>query len=181
MLKGSFEHRCHGAALSFQNDSGWHASMWQRCTEQPAGPVLNKYCHSISLKRKADRERLSTEKSKKRRHLSKQSKTSIREDNHYGDSAQQPNIDQEELQRLCDESAIRMQVSAEERSNIEMKTRAQRNCGLWVELRKGRLTSSRFGEVCKQHLANELLRIFYIHRLQTRKQLTGVLPTKMMH
>ena len=106
------------------------ASMWQRCTEQPAGPVPNKYCHSISLKRKADRERFSTEKSKKRRRLSKQSRTSIREDNHYGDSVQQPDIDQEELQRLCNENAIRMQVSAEERSNIEMKRRAQRNCGL---------------------------------------------------
>ena len=44
MQKGSFEHRCHGAALSFQKGAGWHASMWQRFTEQPAGPVLNKYC-----------------------------------------------------------------------------------------------------------------------------------------
>ena len=159
MQKGSFEHRCHGAALSFQKGAGWQASMRKRCTEQQAGPVLNKYCDSISLIRKADRERLSTEKSKKKRRLSKQSKTSIREDNHYGNSAQQPDIDQEELQRLCNENAIRMQVSDEERSNTEMKTRAQRNCGLWVELRKGRLTSSRFGEVCKRRKSTPCERI----------------------
>ena len=133
--------------------------MWQRHTEQPAGPVLNKYCQSISLKRKVDRECLSIEKSKKRRRLSKQSKTSIREDNHYGDSTQQPDTDQEELQRLCNENAIRMQVSAKERSNIEMKTRGQGNCGLWVKLHKGRLTSSRFGEVCKRRKSTPCERI----------------------
>ena len=52
-----------------------------------------------------------------------------------------------------------MQVSDEERSNIEMKTRTQRNCGLWVELRKGRLISSRFGEVSKRRKSTPCERI----------------------
>ena len=89
-------------------------------------------------------------KSRENEDVSKIVSRIVESDNCHGANASQPDISEEELNKLCAETLLRLQISVAERDNIEMQTRSQRNEKLWFELRRKRLTSSRFGELCKR-------------------------------
>lgn len=79
--------------------------------------------------------------------------------NDYGSNAQQVEMEPGKLQELCEENAERMKLSAEEISKIEQQTRTQADCSLWHEMRKQRLTASRFGEISKRRKSTPCARL----------------------
>ncbi|KAI8487981.1 hypothetical protein Bbelb_344290 [Branchiostoma belcheri] len=147
--RGSYEHRCQGVGLATQYGPHWHERAWEKCTSVPANPVLKAYCTDLAKKRSRDCKRKATDKSKEARRRSKYSK-STGADCHYGPDAQQPDVDSATLAKLCEDVSVRMSVNATQQLSYEEKTRCQVSSPLWRELRKGRLTASKFGEICKR-------------------------------
>ena len=72
----------------------------------------------------------------------------------YGPQAIQPEVTPAELQRLCSEYKNDLTVCQQEAQQIEEETRQQSadTTGLWVNLRRCRLTASNFGVICKRRL-----------------------------
>ena len=70
----------------------------------------------------------------------------------YGPDSIQPQLDSTEVHRLCTEYRESMELSLDEIRQIEEDTRDQGDdiSGLWLCLRRPRLTSSNFGVVCKR-------------------------------
>lgn len=70
----------------------------------------------------------------------------------YGPNSAQPALPLREVHRLCREYRNGMALSEEEIQQIEQDTRDQGNdpTGMWLQLRRSRITSSNFGVVCKR-------------------------------
>lgn len=70
----------------------------------------------------------------------------------YGSKATQPDIPATELQHLCREYKNDLTLSKEEAQRVEEDTRQQSDdpSGLWLKLRRCRITASNFGTVCKR-------------------------------
>lgn len=70
----------------------------------------------------------------------------------YGAGAVQPEVSPDELQRLCTEYKQDLTVSQQEAQRIEEETRQQSEdpTGMWMRLRRSRLTASNFGVICKR-------------------------------
>ena len=70
----------------------------------------------------------------------------------YGTAATQPDVSPMELERLCREYKRDLTVSAHEAQRMEEETKQQSEdpSGLWMRLRRCRLTASNFGTVCKR-------------------------------
>ncbi len=70
----------------------------------------------------------------------------------YGSSATQPEVSETELKHLCTEYKRDLTICQEEIQRIEEDTRQQSEdpSGLWLKLRRCRLTASNFGKVCKR-------------------------------
>ncbi|XP_078655620.1 uncharacterized protein LOC144902215 [Branchiostoma floridae x Branchiostoma belcheri] len=156
--KGSYQHRCHGAGLAVQNGPQWHEHVWQKCFNVPANEVLKTYCRKLDKKRTRDRKRKGTDKSKEARRKSKYAKNTG-PDCHYGPNAQQPEVDSATLSKLCEQVSSRLSVTGEEQAMYEEKTRQQASSSLWGNLRKERLTASKFGELCKRRRTTPCARI----------------------
>ena len=70
----------------------------------------------------------------------------------YGAGAVQPDVSPVELECLCREYKQDLTVSQQEAQRIEEETRQQSEdpTGMWMRLRRSRLTASNFGTVCKR-------------------------------
>ena len=70
----------------------------------------------------------------------------------YGNGAVQPEVDQAELQYLCKEFKKDLTMCKQEAQRIEEETRQQSEdpSGMWMRLRRCRLTASNFGTICKR-------------------------------
>lgn len=121
--------------------------------------MLETYCANIEKKRKRDGERRASRPAKEARRKSKATPASTWPSNDYGNNAQQVDLDPEKLQKLCEENTKRMNLSVEEIKRIELQTRKQSDCPLWHELRKHRLTASRFGEISKRRKTTPCARL----------------------
>ena len=93
------------------------------------------------------------------RRKSKVTQTASDPSNNYGVNAQQVDIDPDKLQKLCEDNVTRMNLSQDEFNRTELETRKQGNCPLWHEMRKYRLTASRFGEVVKRRKTTPCARL----------------------
>ena len=92
---------------------------------------------------------------------------------HYGVTAQQPDISQDELTVLCDEYYTReIVVTRDEACKIEEETREQSDSVLWYHHRSLRLTASNFGKVAKRRattpVANLVKALLYSRRVETK-------------
>ena len=77
-----------------------------------------------------------------------------RQDSSYGDNTLNVDISMVELKRLCSEYIDRLTVNDTEAEEIAKRTVGQSMdvSGEWQRQRRGRLTASVFGEICKQKL-----------------------------
>lgn len=73
----------------------------------------------------------------------------------YGTAATQPEVSPAELKRLCNEYKRDLTICQQEAQRIEEETRQQHDdpTGLWMRLRRCRLTASNFGTICKRRPA----------------------------
>ena len=92
---------------------------------------------------------------------------------HYGTTAQQPDIPQDDLKVLCGEFYAReITVNSEEASKIEVETRGQSDSPSWYHHRRIRLTASNFGKVAKRRpttpVANLVKSLLYSRSVETK-------------
>ena len=93
--------------------------------------------------------------------------------NHYGVTAQQPDIACDELKVLCDEYYAReVIVNCDEALKIEEETKMQSDSALWYCHRRLRITASNFGKVSKRRpttpVANLVKTLLYSRRVETK-------------
>ena len=154
--KGAFEHRCQGAGLRWQLGLEWHTTALEKITNQEAGPILQAYVANAKANRQKDRTRQQKHAYKCARSSSKytdtRTNTTREADQAYGPNATQPDIPREQLDLLCASYLQSLHVTPQEAASIEEATRQQADdtTGLWYQVRKPRLTASRFGEVAKR-------------------------------
>ena len=91
----------------------------------------------------------------------------------YGDTAQQPDISQDELRVLCSEYHSReIVVDSHEADKIERETRKQFESVFWYHHRRLRVTASNFGTVAKRRpttpVANLVKSLLYTWSLETK-------------
>ncbi len=100
-----------------------------------------------------DRARKTTEKYRRLRMLKRLRLPILKPDTNYGTHPSEPDIDEthheSELRQLCNEYLERLNVTTEEAQLISEKTSDQAD-HIWESQRRGRITSSNFGEVCKR-------------------------------
>ena len=97
-----------------------------------------------------DQQRKAGSPYKLRRRTTKYS-TSSTVNTDYGPSSQQPDVDSDELRRLCTEYYEReVAVASDRRAVIEHETRLQSETSMWYHQRRIRLTASNFGKVAKR-------------------------------
>ena len=148
---GSFEARCYAAGLRFQNGIEWCLPAWEKYVGNPATGSLQCLVKQTQQRRQQDKERKSTAKYITQRRRSKY-QSSEQASVHYGPNAAQPDLPRSELNKICQDYKLRLNLSDAEQSNIEQQTRDQADdeSGLWYEQRRSRLTASNFGTVAKR-------------------------------
>lgn len=143
--KGSYEHRCQVAGLSFQLGPQWHAKTSKAITSNSPGAVYKKY----ASKKVADRnQRLP----RKRRLFDSQHQQKISAAStsspHYGANCMKPDIPPEEFAEKVERQLNELRVDEEACEQIEAQTRGQADNPNWFEHRRLRLTASNFHAVC---------------------------------
>lgn len=149
--KGSYQHRCHGAGLSFQYGSHWHYAAKKAMTmESPSAP-LKKYTHRMSKQRDGRvfrQRRLAEEFSQ----LGPQAKrpTTKEAAQHYGPVCEKPDMTPELFSEKLSLTLKSFQVDEARRTELEIATRGQSSNPRWHAERKMRLTASYFGKICRR-------------------------------
>lgn len=156
---GSWEHRCHGAALQQNLGRSWGPPTWAKMTSSPANQVFIDTANSIAKKVENTRKRKATETAKEGRRQSKYSKTDdtvaarkaySRHDNGILPDEYTDDISAESLEEL--KSAFystQVELTQEKADIIEQETREQSASDLWIKERSKRITASRVGSIAK--------------------------------
>ena len=138
------------AALRLQLEPGWMRTVWERKFHNPLPQLITlgqirKRKHQLDLTRK-------TSAKYKRVRMMKRLSTTAVPDASYGTNPAVPEMDEAELQRLGDEFIEQLAVSDNDIREIAQRTWQQSEdpSGEWTSQRKGRITSSHFGEVCNR-------------------------------
>lgn len=149
--KGSYQHRCHGAGLSFQSGSQWHYAAKKKMTMKSPSAPLKAYTQKMSKLRDARvlrKRRLAEEFSQ----LGPQPKKPMPKGSaqHYGPACEKPDMPPELFRERLVLTLESLQVSEARRSELEIATRGQSTNARWHAERKTRLTASYFGKVCRR-------------------------------
>lgn len=141
-LRGSYQARCNSAVVSHNSKSPMtaiHKSLTQRSpgkyTKQRESRIENKL-----------------EKARKRRLLNPRPKKKAQGDNStesYGPLSQRPDLPPETSQAKEVSFLKSLELSKQQREELQTATQGQSRSGMWLEERRKRLTASNFGEVCK--------------------------------
>lgn len=154
--RGSFQRRCHAAALRFQKGYSWESSPYKNLTGKSPGSahknVVRKRTreHQTASRRKLDYPE--NEPAKKKRKMWKPAP----HDKDYGPGAEQvsdyedDDLSPQVLEKKCTEFLATLTVTKDERDQIVQETTGQADCQRWHELRRVRLTASKFGVVCRR-------------------------------
>ncbi|KAF2882228.1 hypothetical protein ILUMI_23951 [Ignelater luminosus] len=152
--RGSFETRANILALRYNNGIGWQSETWKQITSTSPGKHFKKYVANLQHQEANRKERNKTTRTGVKRKLSftdpcvSQPAQSSAPD--YGPNAVEPTMSEtgynSEQQRILQN----LQVTKEDIVKIEVHTKGQWDNPLYIMERKGRLTASRFGEVCKR-------------------------------
>ena len=146
---GSFNHRCMAAALRVQCGPRWMTHVWQSLFDS-VGETLDIYSNRRKRKHTVDSARKVLQKYKRRRLMTKLNKSV--KDSTYGDTPAEPDIDRDELKRLCSDYVSRLQVTEQQQQAIAIRTIQQADdpTGEWKRQRHGRVTASLFGRICRR-------------------------------
>lgn len=174
--RGSFQRRCHMAALRFQKGLAWEHSPFKKVAGKSPGSTHKKIIKKKTNRQCQTRRKLvyleEGQKIRKRHRI-----CSAKPDADYGPSAEtvidtlELDISAEELLKKCEEYIDLLQVTLTERDHIVEQTVMQADCDIWHEKRRVRLTASNFGIVCRRKdstsCANIVKRLLYKPPLST--------------
>ncbi|KAH8038485.1 hypothetical protein HPB51_001658 [Rhipicephalus microplus] len=149
--KGSYEHRCYGAGLSFQLGPQWHYTTSKAVTCKSPTAVLKRYA-SKKTAQKANKESLRRKLFKENGHQQHKRKESTVNDSmiHYGPNCQQPDMPPEQYAEKERAVLASLQVNEKQQMEIEKATRGQADNPTWHFERNMRLTASNFYAVCRR-------------------------------
>ena len=137
----------------------------EKVTNEEAGPILQAHVAHTEANRQKDRARQQNHAYKHARLSSKytdtRTNTTKEADRAYWPSATQPDLPREQLELLCASYLQSLHVTPQEAADIDEATRQQADdtTGLWYQVRKPRLTASRFGEVVKRRDTTPVARL----------------------
>lgn len=135
-LKNSYQERCSASVISFNTKRPINAI--HKCIfDKPTGKYTNVY-EAQKAKRKIYKRLF---RKKIRRNMN---------DPDYGQKAQRPDMTDEDFQMTKDEFLKQMELSDQQRDELQKQTIDQSSSQEWLENRKNRLTASMFGKICKR-------------------------------
>ncbi|KAH8031559.1 hypothetical protein HPB51_019162 [Rhipicephalus microplus] len=149
--KGSYEHRCYGAGLSFQLGPQWHCTTSKALTCKSPAAVLTCYV-SKKTAQKANKESLRGKLFGENGHQQHKRKESTVNDSmiHYGPNCQQPDMPPEQYAEKQRAVLASLQVNEKQQMEIEKATRGQADNPTWHFERNMHLTASNFYAVCRR-------------------------------
>ena len=156
---GSFEHRCMAAGLSLTLGPGWINTTWKHLFGA-CSTVTETFANRRKRKHEKDTKRKSSNEYKHARIEKRYHLTSSTTDRNYGPKAVTPNTtNQQELHKLCKEYLESLRVTPKQASELTAATTEQDPSpnSLWQQLRRARLTASRFGTIVKRRKNFEIL------------------------
>ncbi|XP_077484482.1 uncharacterized protein LOC144094390 [Amblyomma americanum] len=142
--KGSYEHRCQAAGLSFQLGPQWHAKTSKAMICESPGAVYKKYANK---KMAAKDRRLPRKRLFDSQHDGK-IRAACTSSPHYGANCMKPDMPPDELAEKAERQLQELQVDKELCEQIEAQTRGQADHSNWFEQRRLSLTASNFHAVC---------------------------------
>ena len=148
---GSFEHRCKAAGLSLTLGPTWIETTWKHLFGT-CSAVTTRFVNQQKKKHENDTKRKSSIEYKRARIEKRCHLAPSTADRDYGPEAVTTNtIDQQELHKLCKEYLESLQITPQQTSQLTEATIGQDPSpnSLWQQLRRARLTASRFGTVVK--------------------------------
>ena len=149
---GSFKYRCMAAGLSMTLGPGWIEDTLKHVFGS-CSSITETFSSCRKRKHQCDMKRKSSAAYKKARIEKRYHLIPATTDNDYGPEAITPsNTSQEDLQHICNEYLISLQVTMEQASKLTQATVDQDPSpnSLWQQLRRPRLTASVFGTVVKR-------------------------------
>ncbi|XP_063226423.1 uncharacterized protein LOC134533104 [Bacillus rossius redtenbacheri] len=148
--KRSYQGRCAGAVIAHNTKTPQyvlHKSMFN-------GISPNKISKRLEFRRRELRRRELEIKEKNKQIKStktaKKSLTKTYGEKDYGPQCQQPDMDPETFEEQKQAFLSRLQLTQEDRQQLERDTILQAGSGKWLETRRKILTASNFGKVCRR-------------------------------
>ncbi|KAF2885125.1 hypothetical protein ILUMI_21059 [Ignelater luminosus] len=178
--RGSFKTRANISGLQYNNGIGWQSETWKQITSTSPGEHFKKYVARLQHQEANRKERNKTTRTGVKRKLSftdpcvSQPAQSSAPD--YGSNAVEPTMSETEYnseqQRILQNLQVSIiLVTKEDIVEIEVDTKGQWDNPRYIMERKGRLTASRFGEVCKRRMNREpqvlVTQILYLKHFTT--------------
>ncbi|XP_063240064.1 uncharacterized protein LOC134540920 [Bacillus rossius redtenbacheri] len=151
--RGSFQRRCHAAALRFQKGHAWEISPFRKLAGR--SPGLSHYKVIRKRQQTLTRRKLQFPDDFPKKKRSK-TDTTHPADIDYGPSSEQveddpcDEISDAQLAEKCENFVESLNVTSEQQEEIAIQTKDQADCISWHELRRVRLTASNFGTVCRR-------------------------------
>ncbi|CAG4957937.1 unnamed protein product [Parnassius apollo] len=133
--RNSYQERCVAAAISFNTKRPIY-TIYKRIFGKPTGKYTNSY-ETQKLKRKVYKRSF---RKRFRRNM---------DDPDYGQKAQRPDMTEEDFQMSKSEFLKQMELSDQQRDDLQIHTIDQSSSQEWLENRKNRLTASIFGDSTK--------------------------------
>ena len=153
---GSWEHRCMGAGLQQNLGRAWGPHCWEEMTSSQASNVYVRSAESSATKVSCERKRKATDEAKAKRRHSKYSRTDDSTaarrayNRHDSDVELEDDVTVEHLTEMKSSYYLgKVVVTEREATEIEMNTREQNGCDLWINERRKRLTASKTGVIAK--------------------------------
>jgi hypothetical protein len=152
--RGSWHHRCHGAALRLNEGETWSPLVWTQCTGdevvKPYQAVYDKRQKKLDRSRQYQRRTNVRQKSRKRKLERQVESTAKKARLSYGPEAEsdEPDISVELLeQRKLAYYSEEVVISSAQAKSVEEATTEQSTCQSWHEERRKRVTASNFGSI----------------------------------
>lgn len=151
-MRGSWNARCSGASLRFQNGPMWSPKVWSTIFNQDVSQVFSGEYNRRVRKKETNKKYSDSWKGKARRVLWKElrSKASTEGKHAYGTEATQviEDLPEDIVVAKCKEFYNdKIKITPQQAQQIEQCTRQQSLCNDWNEQRKNRVTSSTFHNI----------------------------------
>ncbi|XP_063217698.1 uncharacterized protein LOC134540509 [Bacillus rossius redtenbacheri] len=143
--QGSYSRRATAAGLSFQLRYKWHGQTMKAITGHSPGVTVKRLMAKRQKQQANCRRRLDMNP-----HVPRKSESfKPQGDKSYGPHATQPPASGLELEILTESVMRSIELTVQERNDLEVQTRDQGSSQLWMKERRKRVTASFFGRVCK--------------------------------
>jgi len=156
--RGSWHSRCYGGALRKNLGAAWSPLVWHRHTGVKPGTAFTTHyrqtARHLLTSQKSKRKPEVRDRAYKRKLADSAQCSSKKARREYGTDALDvvPDVSSQQLQDKCKNyMSVHVNLTEDKIKKIEALTTSQSQCTTWIDERKKRLTSSRFGDIVKRN------------------------------